>query len=349
MDTINDTPVDRKNKHLSAFERGEIASLLKEGYSAYAIAKKLRRAYNTVRAELDRGTVTQIKNDQEVKIYYPDTGQLTYERNRENSTKQYKLLQVRAFIKHVVRQFKKNKHSIDAIVGQARKLGLFAPSEMVCTKTLYNYIDLGLLEIINLDLPLKVRRSSKPAHVRKNKRKLGTSIEERPEHINDRSEFGHWEIDTVIGKKTAGEPVLLTLTERQTRYELIIKVPSKTANAVMEALEELTITFGAFTPKVFKSITSDNGAEFSDLASLEEHIRTSVYFAHPYTSGERGTNERHNGMIRRFIPKGKSMNDYSAEYIAWIELWCNTLPRKILGYSTPEEAFVKQLGLLGCS
>ncbi|MDW7662899.1 MAG: helix-turn-helix domain-containing protein, partial [Bacillota bacterium] len=106
MDTINDTPVDRKNKHLSAFERGEIASLLKEGYRAYAIAKKLGRAYNTIRAELDRGTVTQIKNDREVKVYYPDTGQLIYERNRENSKKQYKLLQCQAFIKHVVKQFR---------------------------------------------------------------------------------------------------------------------------------------------------------------------------------------------------------------------------------------------------
>lgn len=349
MDTINDTPASRKNKHLSVYERGEISSLLKEGYSTYAIAKKLGRAYNTISGELDRGTVTQIKNDREVKIYYPDTGQLIYERNRKNSKKQYKLLQCQAFIKHVIEKFKKEKHSLDVIAGRVRRLATFEPLEMVCTKTLYNYVDLGLLEIINIDLPQKLRRSSKPARIRKNKRLLGTSIEERPEHINDRSEFGHWEIDTVIGKKTKGEAVLLTLTERQTRYELIIKIPSKSAHAVMEALKELTITFGEFTPKVFKSITSDNGAEFSNLAALEEHIKTSVYFAHPYTSGERGTNERHNGMIRRFIPKGKSLNDYSAESIAWVELWCNTLPRKILEYRTPEEAFEEQLGLLRCS
>lgn len=97
---------------------------------------------------------------------------------------------------------------------------------------------------------------------------------------------------------------------------------------------------------MFKSITADNGLEFAGLYKLESELETQVYFAHPYASYERGTNERHNGLIRRFIAKGKAISDHSAEAIAFIEDWCNTLPRKILGYRTPEELFEKQLDLI---
>ncbi len=98
---------------------------------------------------------------------------------------------------------------------------------MICTKTLYNYIDLGLLRISNIDLPLKVRRTTKAKRTRKHKKLLGTSISERPEQVNNRSEFGHWEIDTVIVKKSKGEPILMTLTERKTCKEMIRKLPYK--------------------------------------------------------------------------------------------------------------------------
>lgn len=90
---------------------------------------------------------------------------------------------------------------------------------------------------------------------------------------------------------------------------------------------------------MFKTITSDNGSEFAELASIEADTGTRVYFTHPYSSFERVTNERHNGLIRRFIPKGKRMTDYSLDDIAFIEEWMNTLPRKLLQYKTPEELF----------
>ena len=94
---------------------------------------------------------------------------------------------------------------------------------------------------------------------------------------------------------------------------------------------------------MFKSITADNGSEFAELSLLEGKTATKVYFAHPYSSYERGTNERHNGLIRRFIPKGNRIGQYSIEAIANIQNWCNTLPRKILNYLTPDEAFEDQL------
>lgn len=346
MNNYNDTPLSRKNKHLNVYERGQIALLHSEGLSPYAIAKRLGRASNTIRNELERGTVPQIKANRTIMIYFPDTGQLVYEANRKNCGTKFKLLECEAFINHVTDLFFNKKQSLDSICGASLIHNKFSKSEMVCTKTLYNYIDLGLLEISNIDLPLKVKRSTKSSRVKRNKKKLGTSIDERPENINNRSEFGHWEIDTVIGKKNKNEAALLTITERMTRKEIIRKIPNKTTESVQNAIATLINEVGNGFSKVFKSFTSDNGSEFAELADLEKTTDTKVYFAHPYSSGERGTNERHNGLIRRFIPKGKSISDFSIESIAKVENWCNTLPRKILNYLTPNEAFEDNLSSL---
>lgn len=90
---------------------------------------------------------------------------------------------------------------------------------------------------------------------------------------------------------------------------------------------------------MFKTITSDNGSEFAELSQIENDTSIKIYFAHPYSSWERGSNERHNGLLRRFIRKGKRMDNYSYEDIMFIADWCNSLPRKILGYKTPDELF----------
>jgi IS30 family transposase len=94
---------------------------------------------------------------------------------------------------------------------------------------------------------------------------------------------------------------------------------------------------------IFLTITTDNGSEFADLSNLEEVSNTLVYYAHPYTSCDKGTVERHNGLIRRFIPKGDYINNYSLQEIIDIETWCNSLPRKILAYHTPDEIFEREL------
>ncbi len=135
----------------------------------------------------------------------------------------------------------------------------------------------------------------------------------------------------------------MTLTERKTRKEVIRRLPEKSSQSVQEALIRLSEEAGPLFSKAFKSITSDNGSEFSALQTLEASTGTKIYYAHPYTSSERGTNEHHNGLIRRFIPKGKSINDYSINTIERIQTWCNTLPRKILDYMTPDEAFTAEV------
>ena len=220
--------------------------------------------------------------------------------------------------------------------------GTFPRSEMVCTKTLYNYVDLGLLPIKNIDLPEKLRRSTKAKKARENRKILGRSIEDRPEIVELRTEFGHWEIDTVIGKKDENEPCVLTLVERMTRMCIWVKARNHTAKAISEALQQVISSFGEQRDQVFKTITGDNGSEFAGL-SLLENGTLKVYFTHPYSSCEKGTNECHNRMLRRFIPKGKSISDYTADEICFFADCINGLPRKILGYATPEELFERHL------
>lgn len=319
MDYQNNNTESRKNKHLNFKERMTIEIRLKDGFSVYKIAKELGRSINTITNEINRGTTTQIRQGKHIKIYLADTGETVYTKNRLNSCRPFKMLDCSEFINYTVDKIKNDSWSPDACVGEAIANGRFERYQMVCTKTLYNYIDLGLLDVKNTDLPIKLRRNTKSTRVKKHKKKLGSSISERPIDINSRTEFGHWEIDTVIGEKSNNDNVLLTILERKTRYAIVLNIVSKTANAVMDAFSRLRSLFGEQFSQVFKTITGDNGSEFADLSTIESETDTKVYFTHPYSSFEKGTNERHNGLIRRFIPKGKRISDYSSDDIAFIE------------------------------
>ena len=165
--------------------------------------------------------------------------------------------------------------------------------------------------ITPFNLPEALLRRHKKKLIRNNKRIYGTSITERPEEISAEIEEGHWEIDTVVGKRAGKESVVLTLVEKKTDYYIAIKIPGKDAASVMIAMEVLREEYGdKFFSKVFKSITADNGSEFSRLSELEAY-GVSIYFAHPYSSWERAQNERHNRILRRYIPKGVSIDLYS--------------------------------------
>ena len=192
-------------------------------------------------------------------------------------------------------------------------------------------------------MPGKLKRNTKIHRIRKNKKKLGRSIEQRSQEVNKRDVFGHWECDLVLGHKTKDDEVLLTLSERMSREFLIIKIPDKTAASVMNAFKSLRKQYSEHWNDIFKTITTDNGSEFADLSQLEDISKSLVYYAHPYTSCDKGTVERHNGLIRRFIPKGDYIHNYSLQQIIDIETWCNSLPRKILAYHTPDEIFEREL------
>lgn len=329
------TTGNRKFKHLTLKKRAQIEILLKQGMKKTKIAKEVGISRSTLYEELKRGTTEQIDtNLKSYKKYFSDLGQKRYEEHRKNSRKPYKFERATEFIRYAEEKILKEKLSPDAVCGFAKKNNLF--KDMVCTRTLYNYIDLKLLEVRNIDLPLRVKLKNKIRKVRQNRRILGKSIEIRPESINNRTEFGHWEIDTVVGKRESS-PVLLTLDERLTRKLIVIKIASKTASAVAEGIKKLLSIYGERSKKLFKSITSDNGSEFSKLSEVLPF--SDIYYAHPYSSFERGTNEKQNSLIRRFFPKGKSFDDVSDFSISSAQDWINNLPRKIFNYSSSNDLF----------
>ncbi|MBR5914268.1 MAG: IS30 family transposase, partial [Selenomonadaceae bacterium] len=191
-------------------------------------------------------------------------------------------------------------------------------------------------------LPLKVLRKNSSLRIRTHKKKLGRSIDERAESVNEREEFGHLECDLIVGK-ISDDDVILNIVERRTRYSFVYKLADKKVSSVMKALDDFRNLFGESFNKIFHTITTDNGSEFSSLAELEKISKILVYFAHPYSSWEKGSVENLNGLLRRFIPKGKSIRDFSAEYISKVVFWANSMPRKILQYATAEECFLLEL------
>src|SRR5690625_5035277 len=338
MTHTNSNTKGRTFTHLTEFERGQIAAYLEEDLALREIARRIGRDVSTISRERDRGTVQQIDTHRETyKKYFPDVGSRVYEENRKNCGNHSKVMEAWEFNEFAEKMILEKKWSPDAVVGDAKRHEKF--EYIPSTKTLYNWIDEGKLSVINMDLALKLRRSTKKVKSAENKKVLGMSIEERPESIETREEFGHWEIDTVLGHKSK-DNALLTLVERKTRMEIIRRIPSKDASVVTDALNDIFSEFPNLQD-TFKSITSDNGSEFSELAEQGKELQIDVYFAHPYASWERGSNERHNGLIRRFIKKGQPIHAYTNELIEDVENWMNTLPRKILNYQTPEEAFAQ--------
>lgn len=324
--------------HLTEIERGQIAAYIDENLSLREIGRRMGRDPSTISREKERGTVQQIDTFRKPYTkYFPDVGARVYKENRMNCGAHSKVMDAWEFIGFAEEKILKEKWSPDAAVGYAKRQQMFEciPS----TKTLYNWIDDKKTSVINMDLAMKLRRSTKATKSRKHKRVLGTSIEERPEFIEKRDDFGHWEIDTVLGHKS-NDHALLTLVERKTRRKIIRRIQSKTAPAVTDALKDIFAEFPE-VQNTFKTITADNGSEFSELSDQGKEHQIDVYFARPYASWERGSNERHNGLIRRIIKKGQPIHTYTDERIEDVEHWMNTLPRKILNYQTPEEKFAK--------
>ncbi|MEE0586147.1 MAG: IS30-like element IS1139 family transposase [Streptococcus salivarius] len=332
--STNYSTTNQSYKHLSEAERGEIEAYLSVGLKPAEIARRLGRNRSTITREINRGSITQVKkvNGQKVyyQHYYADAAHNRYRHAREASY----YLKLDSVSDDFLRAFteamreKPRVHSVDTFVHTYRlqHVDAVVPS----TKTLYNYIHQGLLEIKVIDLPRAVRIRKKFTKRPYTKKHLGKSIEERPEEINNRSRFGDWEIDSVLGGKTIGEPSILTLVERQTRYAVTKKLVEKKAEYVNQAVLECMKLYP------IKSITADNGNEFSSLSKIEG---LDVYFAHAYSSYERGTNENFNGLLREFIPKGCSLKELNQNLLEDYTKAINERPRRIHGYQSAKKLF----------
>jgi transposase, IS30 family len=165
-------------------------------------------------------------------------------------------------------------------------------------------------------------------------------IDDRPQTVNDRLFYGHWEGDTVRGKDNSGH--LVTLVERKSGYVLAGYIPQATKEAFRHYVEQL---FEPLPNHLKRSLTLDNGTEMNDFEELERHTGMTIYFAHPYHSWERGSNENTNGLLRQFFPKGSSFTGTTKEQVDLAVNLLNTRPRKRHGYVSPAELLKPYLGV----
>lgn len=331
-------------QHLTWRERLIIETRLKDGWSKQRIADELGRHVSTIYREIKRGLGIQRTTELiDRECYIPDIAQARYEDHYPDKGPGLKIGKDHRLARYLEAAIKGGNRSPEAALGEIKAKGLVFDTE-ISVRTLYRYIDLGLfLGITNKDLPHKAEKKRGYRRVRAARAPKGLSIEQRPEEINSRETFGHWEMDTVQGIQKS-RPRLLVLTERLSRHEIMIPIKMNTTESVVKALNTLERKYGALFYKVFRSITVDNGPEFADCAGMEKACRrkgarTTVYYCHPYSSWERGSNERQNGMIRRKHPKGTDFATIPASTLKKTEEWINNYPRKIFNFHTAAEVF----------
>jgi IS30 family transposase len=307
-------------KHLSQHERYQIYALLRAGHTQTKIANILQRHKSTISRELKLGTGS--------KNYRPKQAcALAAERGKNSRNAR----QIAPWVLSVAMHMLKLEFSPEQIAGKLP----------ISHETLYLRIYADQARQGQLYKHLRCQKKRRKRYGKGHERRgqiLGRrSIEERPAHIENRSQIGHWEADTVIGVNH--KHAIVTLVERKSGYGLIAKVQSKTAKLVSKAIVKLLEPFKA---KV-KTLTYDNGKEFAKHAWIDKKLSSTGYFARPYCSWQRGSNENFNGLLRQYVPKKRSMSTVTDEEITMIQNRLNYRPRKRLGFKTPHEVFYQSL------
>lgn len=340
-------------KHLSQNDRIKMETMLNSGHKVVEVAEYLHVHRSTIYREIKRGEYTHRNSDYtEETRYSSDLGQKNHDWNAQGKGRNIKIKigNDRPLAEYIEEKIIEDKYSPEAALAAAAESGIeFTTS--ISVRTLYRYIDKGIfLKLTNKDLPVKGKRKKHNKRVKVQKRaSAGESIENRPDEVKDREIFGHWEMDTVKGKQGVTKSCMLVLTERKTRDEIIVKLPDQKAASVVEAIDRLERKWGDMFTKVFRSITVDNGVEFSDYEGLERSVlhegekRTFAFYCHPYSSWERGSNENNNRLIRRHIPKGEDFDEKQDRDIEYIENWINNYPRGIFGFKTSAQLFEEEI------
>ena len=344
----NNITKSRKGKHLEYSERQSIERWYNRDKRTKAeIARLLDRTEKTIRNEIKRGLVKNLTTLlEEIWVYSAEIAQEKYEYYLRAKGPKLKIDNDYELKEYVEKSIKEDKKSPEVIAEEIKEMNF---KTKMCARTIRNNIASGnIYEIEAKDMIY----NKKPKEKNKEKKICESvpaekSIEYRPEGANTREEYGHWEGDLVVGRRKRGA-VLFTLTERKTREEIILKLRSKEGKEVAKALDKLERKYKNEFSKKFKTITFDNGPEFRTWRILEKSYdkrkkkaRTQIYYAHPYCSGERGSNENNNRLIRRFIPKGIDITTISEEFIQYIEDWINNYPRAMFKYKSTNQILEK--------
>lgn len=311
-------------KHISIEERACIKKLVNEGTSLRKIAKVLDRSPSTISREIRR-------NKGGNNVYHPLTASRLYSQRRLNCGRRIQIdCDVVEYINLKINQNwspeqvdkrskKENNHSIPSF------------------STIYRWIHSGL--IVKGDMK-KLRRKGKfkrPQETR-GRFNIGKTIKKRPKHVHKREELGHWEADTVesgrYGHKHKSSFCLVTLVERKSRYTLSCVLPNRKESNVTTAIIKM---LSSLDSELVKTITCDRGKEFSGYEQIEKALKCDVYFADPYCSWQRGTNENTNGLLREYYPKGSDLAKVSHDDLKEKITLLNSRPRKCIQFQTPHE------------
>lgn len=341
----------RKFRHFSMNDRLQMEAYLNAGKTPSEIAAFLGKHISSIYREMKRGRFEHLNMDYTIEERYsPDIAENKYREHLAAKGAELKIGKDFEFAQYIENKVIKEKYSPAAILGEIKEKGIVFKTT-ICVSTFYSYIEKGIfLNITNKNLPVKGTKTRRAYNkVKPRRRTAGESIEKRPKEILERKEFGHWEMDCVEGKKKS-KKTLLVFSERKTRNEIVLPIKAKTAENVVEALDKLEKNFRRLFPKVFKTITVDNGSEFSDIIGMRNSIfggeRTKFYYCHPYSSWERGTNENINKMIRRHYPKGTDFESYSDDELLKLNRWINNYPRKIFGYRCSADLFAEEMAAI---
>jgi len=306
------------------------------------LGRDMGRSWRSVKAEYARGKVTLLGKDLEpYGAYSAEKGQQEAEKRHANKGAPMKVTGAIAdeMRIHVVDR----RRSPSVALAKMRKSGAYA--WLPCPRTVYRAIENGHLEVVRESLPYggkkreKTRRGRRMAY----SRMPGKSIGDRPKEAEGRTQYGHWEMDTVCGPMGGHGACLLVLTERATREEAIVLMPDRTQRSVHRALRALAR--GERSPfATMRSLTSDNGGEFWDFGAIEAIARKAgaagfagLFYAHPSCPHERGSNENANRIIRRYLPKGTDFSTVKRRRLQEIEDEINGMEREILGWKSALE------------
>lgn len=322
-------------KQLSQEEREHIAHLLSEGNSLGDIAKALARNKSTISRELTRNSAPEYKRYTPCRAH----GRACERKTTANTHERLK----NDFIRQYVRDGLKQGWSPEQISGRIR---IDHPGYSVNHEAIYQYIyhpqTPQRLEMINLLRRAHKKRRNKGIgrKVRKTKIPNRIPIDARPKSVENRRRYGHWEGDSMVSRKS--KAALNTLAERKSRLVLITKLfrkgAAETNKVVISRLKKLPAGGR-------QTLTLDNGTENAKHEQISSRLGIKCFFAHPYSSWERGTNENLNGLIRWYLPKGTDFSKITPEQIAQVEYLLNSRPRKCLGYKTPLEVAASSVAL----
>lgn len=367
LNTYYITKKKEKNKHLSK----EMYEKIQSEYNHYIFSKEkeygktifMKSLANTIGTTLSNlyeiikdGMITTLDYELRERKEFSALEAWNKRTSKSVESNSSKRISSKPFIDLIINEFrsKYNINSIDEIIHDFK---LNRSSEIegmvtICTSTFYNYVEQDKIENFSkYELPVKCNRKSKNEEWKGKTKPKGTSIEQRPFLPNDRTEFGHWEGDTIIGSsKIKNSGAVFTLVERKTRFQITIKCKDRKALTIFKAIKKVKQKYPELKDykmsDIFKSITFDNGVEFSKWKDIERYLKTICYFAHPYSSFERGSNENGNKLLRLFLPKSCNINDYTDEFVMNANDLINTKIRKILGYKSSLDLFTDELAKL---